>query len=176
MRVRNEARNTMAKTVLVSALGISLLMIPFSIHAEVYKWIDDKGNSHFTDEYSNIPERYLPFAKTQEVPRENARTGIKEEPTPAIAPKNPEPLTQAQEILRLFSGIISNVDVGSKTIAVRGEEKEMVFPISEDSIIKTEFGEKLALNKLKNGMRVTVEYMKEGDTIRLLSIKVIVNF
>jgi Domain of unknown function (DUF4124) len=48
----------MAKMVLVFALAIGFLMIPFLIHAEVFKWIDDKGTIHFTDDYSNIPSSY----------------------------------------------------------------------------------------------------------------------
>jgi len=37
---------------------IGLLMIPFMVLAETYKWIDDKGGVHFTDDYSTIPEKY----------------------------------------------------------------------------------------------------------------------
>jgi hypothetical protein len=33
----------MGKKVFIAAFTIGFLMIPFLIHAEVYKWIDDKG-------------------------------------------------------------------------------------------------------------------------------------
>jgi len=66
----------MAKTVLISAWAIGLLMIPFLIHAEVYKWIDDKGTIHFTDDYSNIPSSY------QEQLKIEIWRGIQEEETP----------------------------------------------------------------------------------------------
>ena len=36
----------------------SLIIIPISVHAEVYKWVDEKGTIHFTDDYSTIPEKY----------------------------------------------------------------------------------------------------------------------
>lgn len=36
----------------------SLIIIPISVHAEVYKWVDEKGTLHFTDDYSTIPEKY----------------------------------------------------------------------------------------------------------------------
>jgi len=48
----------MGKKVLITALTIGFLMIPFLIHAEVYKWIDAKGTIHFTDDESNIPSSY----------------------------------------------------------------------------------------------------------------------
>jgi hypothetical protein len=48
----------MQKTVLIASLTIGLLTIPFLVHAEVYKWIDDKGTIFFTDDYSNIPPAY----------------------------------------------------------------------------------------------------------------------
>jgi tetratricopeptide (TPR) repeat protein len=66
----------MAKTVLISALAIGFLMIPFLIHAEVYKWVDDKGTIHFTDDYSNIPSSYREQLKVE------IRRGIQEEETP----------------------------------------------------------------------------------------------
>ena len=138
----------MGKSLLVFALGIGFLMIPFSIHAEVYKWIDDKGTVHFTDEYSTIPEKYIPSTKIQNLPKESPRPSIDEKLNPAVAPKSPEPLVQETPTPRLFSGTISSV--GSEIIVVRDEEKEMAFSISENSIIKTENGELIALDKLWN--------------------------
>jgi len=48
----------MRKMVFMAGLTIGFLMIPFLIHAEVYKWIDAKGTIHFTDDESNIPSSY----------------------------------------------------------------------------------------------------------------------
>lgn len=160
----------MGKSLLVFALGIGFLLIPFSIRAEVYKWIDDKGNVHFTDEYSTIPEKYIPSTKIQNLPKESPRPSIDEKLNPAVAPKSSEPLALETPTPRLFSGTISSV--GSEIIVVRDEEKEMAFSISNNSIIKTENGEPIALDKLKNGMQATVEYIIENKTFRLLSIKV----
>jgi hypothetical protein len=47
-----------ASKVLIAALIIGLLMIPHLVHAEVYKWMDEKGTVHFTDDNSRIPEKY----------------------------------------------------------------------------------------------------------------------
>jgi hypothetical protein len=77
----------------------------------------------------------------------------------------------AQDLPRIFSGTISNVDGGARTIVVKSEEKEMVFNIFDDTKIKTEYGVDVPFDQLKNGMSVTVEYLKEGDAIQPLSIK-----
>jgi hypothetical protein len=47
----------------------------------------------------------------------------------------------------------------------------MVFPVSEATKIKTEYGVYVPFDQLKNGMSVTVEYLKEGDAVQPLSIK-----
>src|SRR5512136_401847 len=89
----------MQKTVLIAALTIGLLTIPFLVHAEVYKWLDDKGQVHFTDDYSNIPEKYRPVAETQRFaqdPKETSPSSVERKPTPASAAKVPEPATQRE--------------------------------------------------------------------------------
>ncbi len=78
----------------------------------------------------------------------------------------------AQDSPRIFSGRIQTIDGGSKTIAVRSGEKQMAFRISGDTAIKADHGEKLAFADLKVTMSVTVEYMKEGDDVHPLSVKV----
>ena len=45
----------MAKKVLMAGFIIGFLMTPFLVQAEVYKWIDNKGTIHFTDDESRIP-------------------------------------------------------------------------------------------------------------------------
>jgi hypothetical protein len=55
----------MGKKVFILVFTIGFLMIPFSIHAEVYKWIDVKGTIHFTDDESNIPSSYRDRLKVE---------------------------------------------------------------------------------------------------------------
>jgi hypothetical protein len=78
----------------------------------------------------------------------------------------------AQDLPRLFSGRIQTVDNAGGTIVVRTGDNTMVFQISKDTRIKTDFGEDMPFNQLKTTMSVVVEYMKEGDTIHPFSIKV----
>ena len=66
---------TMRKTVLIALLTMGLFMIPLLTHAEVYKWIDEKGTIRFTDDQSNIPSSYWEQRKVE------IREDIQEEKT-----------------------------------------------------------------------------------------------
>jgi hypothetical protein len=63
--MRELGGHSMRRKLLITALTIGFLIIPFLIHAEVYKWIDDKGTIHFTDDYSNIPSPYWERLKVE---------------------------------------------------------------------------------------------------------------
>ncbi|MEW6376050.1 MAG: DUF4124 domain-containing protein [Thermodesulfobacteriota bacterium] len=39
-------------------------------YAEVYKWVDEKGGVHFTDDFLQIPEKYRPVIEKIGLPRE----------------------------------------------------------------------------------------------------------
>jgi hypothetical protein len=55
--------------------AIAIILIIFlssTCWAEIYKWVDDKGTVHFTDDVTAIPEKY----------RENAKTKTMEEESP----------------------------------------------------------------------------------------------
>jgi len=78
----------------------------------------------------------------------------------------------AQETPLVFSGVISKVDNVARTIVVTGGEEGMVFPVSEDTTIKTDYGKDVPFATLKNGMSVSVEYIKKGDDIHPLKIKI----
>ena len=51
-------------------LAIILIIVGSPGYAEVYKWLDEKGTLHFTDDLSNIPEKYRPNAQSQKTPKE----------------------------------------------------------------------------------------------------------
>ena len=160
----------MRNNVLITVFIISFLTIPFLIHAEVYKWVDDKGTIHFTDDYSNIPEKYLPFAEAQGSPKESSPPIPKEKSAPVLAPKrsgSPE-----METPRLFSGLISGVDDSARSVTVTGDGKEMVFIVSEDTIIKTDSGKDLPFSELKNDRPVTIEYTEKGGKLQASSVTV----
>ena len=45
--------------------GAFLLSIAQPIHAEIYKWTDNKGGVHFTEDPATIPEKYLDITKSR---------------------------------------------------------------------------------------------------------------
>jgi hypothetical protein len=51
---------TSMKTMMVVLLTVlfGLLLISQSSHAEIYKWVDEKGTVHFTEDPATIPEKY----------------------------------------------------------------------------------------------------------------------
>lgn len=65
----------MKKTILI----LVLLCITELAFGEVYKWVDEKGVVHFTDDISQIPEKYRPQIKTLEYPEETVGTKIENE-------------------------------------------------------------------------------------------------
>jgi hypothetical protein len=176
----------MQKPVSIAALTLCLIIIPFLIHAQVYKWIDGKGTVYFSDDYSKIPEKYLPVAETQWFPKENsprfpkeispqspqeiAPPKIEEKPTPIPIPQSSELL--AKKMGRLFSGVISKVDGGARTIFVTSNAEGMVFPVSKDTKIKTDYGVDVPFDKLRTSMSVMIEYMENRDDIQTLSVRV----
>ena len=161
----------MLKKVLTFTLTVSLLMIPFLVRAEVYKWIDEKGNFHFTDDYSTIPEKYGQQIERRSLPEESKPSPEGEKAGSKTA-EIPLGGSMAQEMPSLFSGLISAVNDSGMSIAVTAGAKEMVFTVSDDTSIRTDSGQSVSFDKLKNGMSATIEYIKEGDSNRARSITV----
>jgi hypothetical protein len=159
----------MKKTVLIAAITMSLLIIPFLVHAEVYKWVDEKGTVHFTDDNSRIPEKYGQQAEKRSFP-EDPKPMTEEKKTESRTEGSPLSSSVMQDIPLLFSGMISTISAGM--IVVKGDGKDMVFLISEDTSIKTDYGQKVSFSELKNGRPVTIEYIKKGDDNHARSVTV----
>lgn len=93
-----------------------------------------------------------------------------EKPAPAPAPAAPE-----KPKLEKFSGVVEKVDEVAKTFEVKHkvkkEEKTLIFAIDDKTkIIRGK--ETLSFADLKKGMRVSVEYKKDGDKVVAVTIKV----
>ena len=177
----------MEKTVLIAALTIGLLTIPFLVHAEVYKWIDDKGNVHFTDDYSSIPDRYRPVAETQRFPqdpKDTSPSSVDKKATSTLAPKVSEPAVQNKVSeptvqkppvvqSEVFEGAMSKLDAFGRSFVVTGERETMSFLISGDTKIIDELGKEQHVEELRRrmetnpstGVPVSVKYIRDGDDI-----------
>jgi len=174
----------MQKIVLIAALTIGLLTIPFWVRAEVYKWIDDKGDVHFTDNYSNIPEKYRPVVETQRFPqdpKDTSPSSVQKKPTPALGPKVSEPPAQKKPSVapEVFEGVISKLDDFRRSFVATGEKGTISFPISGDTRIMDELGKEVDFEDLERRMSVTaggilvsVLYIRDGDNILTSSITI----
>jgi len=61
----------------LSALMICILLIS-PCYAEMYKWVDEKGRIHFSDDLSRVPEKYRSGSEIRKIPQEGKETTISE--------------------------------------------------------------------------------------------------
>jgi clan AA aspartic protease (TIGR02281 family) len=79
-------RHAFLFVVLFVALG-------FPVYAEMYKWVDEKGTVHFTDDLSKIPEKHRSDADPRKMPGEISPPKKEEVPASTLAPQQPsEPI------------------------------------------------------------------------------------
>jgi len=91
----------------------------------MYKWVDEKGTVHFTDDPSNIPEKYRQDAESRKPSKEISAPQPQEKPKPSLPQKVSEPEGIIVDLFRkgelLFAEVILNsrvrryfiVDTGS---------------------------------------------------------------
>ena len=129
-------------TLLVMAALISLAL---PAGAEMYKWVDDKGTVHFTDDPSMIPEKYRPNTETRKGTTEPPpKPQEKPTPPPQTITNLPESrgfeikLTRRNQIL-LVEGLLNRrvkcnfvVDTGASfTLIGRGTAENLGITIDE---------------------------------------------
>ncbi len=85
-----------------------LISIPSS-YAEMYKWVDDKGTAHFTDDPSAIPEKYREDAETRKPSKENSAPQPKENPKPSLPPKTVESEGISVDLFRKHELLLAEV-------------------------------------------------------------------
>jgi len=126
-------------------LCIILLAISIaSSHAEMYKWVDDKGTVHFTDDPSGIPEKYREDVETRKPSQEISTPKPKEQPKPPLPVKAAEPEGISVNLLRrhelLLAEVILNgrlrqyfiVDTGASfTLINKPTAKELGISVNE---------------------------------------------
>jgi len=74
-------KGVMTRTLFIGLSVLFLLLTEIS-SAEVYKWVDDKGVVHFTDDLIQVPEKYRPKAERTGSPEEKGEATVEGESTP----------------------------------------------------------------------------------------------
>jgi len=89
----------MKRTVLFILVGMITLPL-IAGGQETYQWVDEKGTVHFTDNLSQIPEKYQDQVKKKKTPEEPAPAPS---PSPSVRPPQskapPEPSVEKKDIL-----------------------------------------------------------------------------
>ncbi|HKC51868.1 MAG TPA: DUF4124 domain-containing protein [Myxococcota bacterium] len=57
-----------ARAVLVVALALGFCLVANKAHAQAYKYKDEAGHVHFTENYYEVPEKYRKKLETREMP------------------------------------------------------------------------------------------------------------
>jgi clan AA aspartic protease (TIGR02281 family) len=112
----------------------------------MYKWVDEKGTIHFTDDPSSIPEKYREDAETRKPSKEISTPRPQEKPKPSLSPKVSEPEGIIVDLLRkhelLLAEVILNdrvrqyfiLDTGASfTLINRPTAKELGITIDENT-------------------------------------------
>ncbi len=90
-------------------LFIMMAVLVPSSHGEMYKWVDEKGTVHFTDDLSSIPEKYRQDAETRKPPKEGSVPQTPEKPKPPPSPKGAEPEGMAVDLFRKHELFLAEV-------------------------------------------------------------------
>ncbi len=77
------------KTAILPFFVVIVLVSPS--YGEMYKWVDEKGTVHFTDDVSTIPEKFRQDVEERGAPKETAAPEMKEKPTSSPTPQTSEP-------------------------------------------------------------------------------------
>jgi len=117
-----------------------------SSYGEMYKWVDEKGTVHFTDDLSSIPEKYRQDAETRKPSKETSAPQPLERPKSSPPAKASEPEGITVDLVRrgelslaevILNGRIKQyfiVDTGASfTLINRPTAKELGITIDEST-------------------------------------------
>jgi clan AA aspartic protease (TIGR02281 family) len=131
--------------VIIPLIIILAVSVPSS-YGEMYKWVDENGSVHFTDDLSNIPEKYREDAETRKPSEETPTPQPQEKSEPSLPEKISEPESITVDLARrgdvLFTEVVLNerikqyfvVDTGASfTVISRQAAKELGITIDEST-------------------------------------------
>ncbi len=87
------------------------LFAPFS-YGDMYRWVDDKGTVHFTDDLSTIPEKYREDVETRKPAQETSSPEMKDKSKSSPAPEAPaDSEVEGSEVDLIRRGEVWTADV-----------------------------------------------------------------
>lgn len=92
---------------------ISMVFVTPS-YGDMYKYVDEKGTVHFTDDISKIPEKYQPDAELRKTPQEISAPERKATPSASPVPKASEPEGVEVNLLRRHELLLAEVLLNSR--------------------------------------------------------------
>jgi len=132
------------KMIILSFFMIIFLVSPS--YGEMYKWVDEKGTVHFSDDVSTIPEKYRQDVEERKPPKETAVPEMKEKTTSSPMLKASEPEGMEVNLLRrgevwmaqvVLNGRVQQnfvVDTGASfTLISKDAAKELGLAIDENT-------------------------------------------
>jgi clan AA aspartic protease (TIGR02281 family) len=130
---------------LISLIMVLAVLVPSSF-GQMYKWVDEKGTVHFTDDLSTIPEKHREGAETRKPQKETPTSKPQEKPKPSLTEEITEPEGVTVQLVRSgevsFTEVILNgrvrqyfmVDTGASfTVISRDAAKELGITIDENT-------------------------------------------
>jgi clan AA aspartic protease (TIGR02281 family) len=130
---------------LTSLIIVLALFVPSS-YGEMYKWVDEKGTVHFTDDLSTIPEKNREGAETRKPPKETSTPKPQEKSQPSLPENISEPEGVTVDLVRSgevsFTEVVLNerikqhfiVDTGASfTVISREAARELGVTIDEST-------------------------------------------
>lgn len=74
----------------ITLIVMLAVLVPYS-YGEMYRWVDEKGTVHFTDDLSNIPEKYREDVETRKPSKETPIPQPQQKSEPSLPEKTSEP-------------------------------------------------------------------------------------
>jgi hypothetical protein len=103
----------MKRTGLLILIGL-ILSFSLSFGQEIYRWVDEQGTVHFTDDLGQVPEKYRDRVQKKEPPKE----------PPLIRPVSPQPTSPQPSVPPIGTQVEKGAGIPprQRDILGRGEE------------------------------------------------------
>lgn len=83
-------------------------------HGELYKWVDEKGTVHFTDDLTQVPTAHRPGTEIQKTPREAPVSTERKPPSSVPSLKAPEPTGMEVPLFRKHELLLTEVTLNGR--------------------------------------------------------------